>query len=281
MARIADGFFNWCLFVLRTYFNFGFFLLLTGSILAGQTPAHPENRTERTRQFLGLPPPPDPAAAARGQKTFVQTCGFCHGANATGAEGPDLIRSSVVLHDEKGDLIGQVVLKGRPDGGMPAFPSMTVDQIGDIAAFLHMRVEEAANRAGYKILNVVTGDPKRGEAFFDANCKSCHSPTGDLAHIASKFQPVDLQAQFLYPSRSAAQPTVKITPADGRVITGKLKYIDDFNVSIWNPSGEFVSWPRSQVKVQIEDPLQGHRDLLSKYTNQDMHNILAYLETLK
>ncbi len=76
---------------------------------------------ERGREFLGLGPTADPAAAARGQKTFSQNCAFCHGQNATGAEGPDLVRSAVVLHDEKGETIGPVVLKGRPDRGMPSF----------------------------------------------------------------------------------------------------------------------------------------------------------------
>jgi len=256
-------------------------LLITSAALFSQTTTRPQNRVERTRQFLGLPPPPDPAAAARGKKLFVQTCGFCHGANATGAEGPDLVRSSVVLHDEKGDLIGQVVLKGRPDRGMPSFAAMTPEQIGDIAAFLHMRVEEAANRAGYKILNVVTGDPKKGEEFFNSNCKTCHSATGDLAHIASKFQPAELQAQFLYPTESSVQLPVKVTLPNGESVTGKLKREDDFNISIWTSSGDYASWPRDKVKVEISDPLQGHRDLLAKYTDADMHNILAYLETLK
>jgi mono/diheme cytochrome c family protein len=246
-----------------------------------QTNTGPENRMEKGRQFLGLAPPADSVAAARGQKLFVQICGFCHGANATGAEGPDLVRSDIVLHDEHGDLIGQVILKGRPDRGMPSFPNMTADPVLDIAEFLHARVEAAANRYGYRILNVVTGDAKSGEAFFTANCTGCHSATGDLSHIAAKFQPADLQAQFLYPVSPAVEPQATITLAGGEKISGKLKRIDDFNISIWTSSGEYASWPRDAGKVQILDPLQRHRDLLPKYANTDMHNVLAYLETLK
>jgi cytochrome c oxidase cbb3-type subunit 3 len=270
--------------------KFAALLALAVLPLAGRQAA-PDARTERGRQFLGLAPPADPAAAARGQQLFMQNCAFCHGANATGAEGPDLLRSTIVLHDEKGETIAPVLLKGRPDQGMPSFAVLTPAQIYDLAEFLHRRVEEAANRFGYKIQNVVTGDPKAGQAFFNSagHCSGCHSPTGDLAHVASKFAPPDLQAQFLYPTgapgeapkRNPLTPRVKINLPSGETVVGALKRIDDFDVSIWDPSGTYRSWPRAEVKVEIDDPLAVHRELLSKYTDADMHNILAYLETLK
>ncbi|MGH7249250.1 MAG: c-type cytochrome, partial [Pseudomonadota bacterium] len=250
-------------------------------------------RAERTREFLGLGPPPDPAAAARGEKIYSANCAFCHGAKAYGAEGPDLIRSTVVLHDEKGELIGQVVLKGRPEKGMPSFPSFTEAQISDIAAFLHLRVEMAANRGLYKVENVVVGDAKAGEAYFNGagRCNTCHSPTGDLAHIATKFSPADLQARFLYPSSSGrfgsgggtrpAPTEVTVTLASGQSIAGTLKRLDDFDVSLYDSAGVYHSWPRERVKVEVQDPLAAHRELLDKYTDTDMHNLLAYLVTLK
>jgi cytochrome c oxidase cbb3-type subunit III len=248
-----------------------------------------QSRLQRGREFLGLGPVPDQAAAARGEKVFVATCGFCHGSNASGAEGPNLIRSTLVLHDEKGELIGPFLHKGRPDRGMPSFPNLTDAQTYDIAEFLHERVEEATNRFGYKIQNVVTGNAAEGKAFFDSHCSQCHSPTGDLAHIAAKVEPPDLQALFLYPSQRISAngekttvPTeVTVTLASGETVSGTLKRIDDFNISMYDSSGEYHSWPRSEVKVDIKDPLAGHRELLAQYTDADMHNILAYLETLK
>ena len=39
--------------------------------------------------------------------------------------------------------------------------------------------------------------------------------------------------------------------------------------------------PEHNIKVEVQDPLAEHVELLKKYTNADMHNILAYLETLK
>jgi cytochrome c oxidase cbb3-type subunit III len=243
------------------------------------------NRVERGREFLGLGPKADPVAAARGQKTFSATCAFCHGENATGGEGPDLVRSTLVLHDEKGELIGEVVSKGRPERGMPAFPSLTHDQLSDLAQFLHFRVDAAANRFGYKMQNVVTGNRAAGKTFFDAHCTGCHSVEGDLAHIASKFEPADLQAQFLYPSVKAedkkAQVTVTVTLPSGQTVTGRLKTIDDFTVSLWNEQGDYLSFDRSAARVELHDPLSGHRKVLAEYDNASMHNVLAYLVTLK
>src|SRR5690242_1002060 len=156
----------------------------------------------RAGDFLAIGAPHDPAAVARGQKIFVPTCGFCHGTNATGGEsGPDLVRSIIVLHDNNGSTIGPVVLKGRPSKGMPAFSSMTPEQISDIAAFLKSRTQAAANRMEYKIQNIVTGDAQQGQAFFNGpgKCNTCHSPTGDLARIADKYDAVQLQSKMLYP----------------------------------------------------------------------------------
>ena len=230
---------------------------------------------------MGLGPPPDAEAAGRGEQLFARNCAFCHGAKANGAEGPDLIRSAVVLHDEKGETIGQVVLKGRPERGMPAFP-FTSAQVYDIAEFLHMRVELTANRGTYQTLNIVTGNAKAGEAYFASHCASCHSASGDLAHVAGKYQPPELQSAFLYPSSKAHAP-VKVTVSlpSGQSVTGNLKRMDDFTVSMNDSNGDYHAWPIDTVKVNIEDPLAGHRELLDKYSDTDMHNILAYLVTFK
>ena len=230
-------------------------------------------------RLLGLAPPADPEAAARGQKVYAQACAFCHGPNATGAEGPDLLRSAIVLHDDKGETIGPF-LQRPADKGMPAFANMTESQAHDVAEFLHMRVEVAANRFGYKLQNIVTGDPKSGEAYFSSQCKNCHSPTVDLAHIG-KTDPADLQTRFLYPDRGNTKVSVTITLPGGETVKGTLKRIDDFDVSLVDTTGEYHSFSRSSVKITMKDPLQAHRDLLAKYTDADMHNILAYLVTLK
>ena len=152
-----------------------------------------------------------PEVLDRGQKLYQANCSFCHGANAKGGEsGPNLVRSLVVLHDEHGAQIGQVVLNGRPDKGMPKFP-FNNQQISDISAFLHDKVRAAALRGTYQILNIVTGDPKQGEAYFNGpgGCSGCHSVTGDLAHIASKMDPVDLQQKIVMPRQGRGRGSVE------------------------------------------------------------------------
>lgn len=245
-----------------------------------------------TREFLGLGPAPDATAAARGEKLFAPNCAFCHGEKARGAEGPNLVRSALVLHDEKGELIGPAVTKGFPDKGMPAFPNFAEGQLYDIAQFLHLQVELVANRGTYKRLNVVTGDAKAGEVYFNGagGCKSCHSPTGDLAKIGAKYQPDQLQTRFIWPGGGgfggggrggARAQKVTVTLAGGQSIPGTLKQMDDINISIYDASGTYRSWPREGLKVDLEDHLVGHRQLLDKYTDADMHNLTAYLVTLK
>src|SRR6266403_1703727 len=143
------------------------------------------------------------ASAERGRKEFVQSCGFCHGADATGARGPDLMRSPLVAHDVKGDQIGPVIRQGRPDKGMPAMP-LSDAHILDIATFLHARAAEAARSAGepkaYPVEKLLTGNAEAGKAFFNGagGCTKCHSVTGDLAGVASKHSsPIELEARML------------------------------------------------------------------------------------
>jgi len=239
-----------------------------------------------TREFLGLGPAPDAAAAKKGDPLYKQNCSTCHGDNARGSQGPDLTRSVVVLHDEKDEEIGPVIKSGRPSAGMPAFPQLSADDIHNISQFLKMQVELAANRGTYgstygDLRNKVTGDPAAGAAFFKTNCVSCHSATGDLAKIGSKFQQAaQLQSRFLWPTTPG--PTkATVTAPSGEKVTGNLVKNDDFIVSLRDASGEFHEWPKDKVKVEVEDKMQGHRALLAKYSNADIHNMTAYLVTLK
>lgn len=238
----------------------------------------------------------DAATLEAGKKTFTANCAFCHGSNAKGGEsGPDLLRSLLVLHDENGASIGQVVLNGRPDKGMPKF-NMSSEQISQIAAFLHDSVRAAAERGGYKILNIVVGDPKAGEAYFNGagQCNTCHSVTGDLAHIGSKDEPVEIQQKIVMPRERRYGPraapetpgeaiTATVTLPSGESLTGRLEHIDDFSVSLIDSSGDYHSFPRigETPKIELHDPMKGHIALLSKYTDSDIHNLTAYLVTLK
>ncbi len=135
----------------------------------------------------------DAAQVARGEKTFGEKCASCHRANARGGTGKgiaeiDLLRSPMVLDDLNGREIGEFLKFGRPEKNMPKF-DLTTEENSDIAAFLHRQIVAASERGTYVRLNVLSGDPKAGEAFFNGpvgKCNTCHSAAGDMKGLAAK-----------------------------------------------------------------------------------------------
>ncbi|GAC1701783.1 MAG: hypothetical protein NVS9B4_05740 [Candidatus Acidiferrum sp.] len=220
----------------------------------------------------------------RGHKQFQQACGFCHGPDATGARGPDLVRSPIVAHDVKGDQIGEIIRHGRPEKGMPPLP-LSDQQVTEIAEYLHARAAEAVKSARipqeYPVEKLLTGNVEAGKTYFNGpgGCKNCHSPSGDLATIARKYSPMDLQAKMFYPG--GEHSIAVVTLPTGEQIKGSLSHIDEFEIALRDGSGWYRSFPRDRVKVEVQDPLAAHRDLLPKFTQKDFHNLFAYLETLK
>jgi cytochrome c oxidase cbb3-type subunit 3 len=223
----------------------------------------------------------------RGSAFFKRSCAMCHGTEAMGGVGPNLVQSSLVRHDEKGDQIAPVIQEGRVDKGMPAFPLLDSAQVSDIVAFLHARIEVASISSsnglagGYSLKQLLTGNSEAGKQYFNevGKCATCHSPTGDLAGIANKYSPAELEARFLYPPDDNVTATVSLP--SGKEIQGKLLHLDAFYVAIIKEDGWYRSWSLQKAKVQVKDPLAGHLELLSKYTDKDIHNVFAYLETLK
>jgi cytochrome c oxidase cbb3-type subunit 3 len=189
-----------------------------------------------------------------------------------------------VAHDVKGDLIGDVIRHGRPDKGMPAMP-LTDAQVSDIAAFLHARAAEALRSSGlprgYPAERLLTGNAEAGKTFFNGpgGCNKCHSPTGDLDKVASKYSPIELEAHMLYPGGRHA--TAVVTLPSGEQIKGPVVHVDDFEIGLRDPSGWYRAFSREHVKVELQDPLTAHQEMLGKLTQVDVHNLFAYLETLK
>jgi mono/diheme cytochrome c family protein len=251
-------------------------------------------------QQQALTPVTDTAAVERGQKLLVDQCGFCHGANARGGSGgPDLTRSILVQADEGGKQLGEFLAMGRPDKGMPKF-DMPPAEVSDLASFLHSAIYQNSNRRLYKILDIVVGDAKAGEAYFNGagRCNSCHSPSKDLKGVGAKYQPATLQGRLLLPrgrERAPGSPpvplyadptglTVTVTPPSGEPVSGGLVRLTDFEVTLYDAGGgRMRSWLRNgdTPKVVVIDPLQAHMDHLTKWTDADMHNMTAYLASLK
>ena len=240
---------------------------------------------------------------ARGQQIYAGTCRACHGPDLRGGDmgGPNLLRSQLVLNDQNGELIQPVVLNGRQNPGMPVMPPLPlpVDDIKAVAAYIHSVAATARGQGapppGAEVeLNIVVGDANAGKAYFASKCASCHSTTGDLAGIASRVaSPVELQNTWVggggrgrgtstgAPSRR--ETTATVTLASGEKVTGRLLRIDEFLVLVGLPDGTSRSFRRvgDVPKVEITDPLDGHKKLWMALTDKDMHDVTAYLVTVK
>lgn len=239
-------------------------------------------------------PKPDPAAVARGQKLFLTNCSFCHAADATGASGPDLLRSPYVLRDQHGESIGPVVHAGRPSvhGGpaMPAFAALTDSQIADISAFLRARIQAAADRFDYDITGLMTGNAQAGAAYFNGagQCATCHTVTPGgkqtLAGLAGHLTPPQLLKRLAYPApaRGAVYETVTVTLPGGGTVAGDLIHQGEFNLVLRDAEGWQRTIPLTPgVQVAVHDPLAFHKAQIGKYSDAELHDLLAYLEKLK
>lgn len=240
-------------------------------------------------------PPADPAVVERGRGLFSVNCAFCHGSDARGGEGgPNLIRSQMLLNDKNGEGIMAIVQNGRPEGGMPKF-NFTAAQVADIAAFIHTIPVGGRDPARQAPIDVVVGNAAAGKTFFAAKCGTCHSATGDLKGIATKIaDPKSLQQTWIMPnagrggrgapaSVNVPPTTATVTLGSGQKVEGRLGRIDDFLVTLTDSEGKLRSFPRKgdNPRVEVHDPMQPHLDLLPVYTDKDIHDVTAYLVTLK
>lgn len=246
-------------------------------------------------------PPGDPVAIERGKQLYGIACRSCHGADLRGGDmgGPNLLRSDVMLNDKAGETLRPVVRGSRAASGMPAIDLPDAD-IPAVAAYIHSVLATAQGqgappRGEPVTLNVLVGDAAAGQAYFAAKCGACHSPTGDLRGIGTRV-PDAMRLQNLWVGGGTDRPneepggpprrrdaTVRVTPAGGAMVEGRLDRIDDFSVTLILADGTRRTFRRAGdiPRVEITDPLAAHKSMLQTYTDRDMHNVTAYLVTLK
>jgi len=261
-------------------------LLVDLAVAPAQMPAANTQTPSRLRRGTVLVPKAYPPALVQdGSAVFQQNCSFCHGRDAGGGEsGPDLTRSEMVTEDVNGDKIGAMVRQGRPEKGMPRF-NFSDRQIASLTAFIHTQQNHAltkkGDRKGVDVSDLQTGNAQAGEQYFNGpgGCATCHSPTGDLAGIATRYHGLKLEEQMLYPEN--AKSKVTITLASGQTLSGTLAYLDEFTVGLIDATGVYRSSRTSDVKYQIDAPVNAHIDLFSRYSDADIHNLMAYLQTLR
>jgi cytochrome c oxidase cbb3-type subunit III len=249
-------------------------------------------------------PPGDPAMIERGRGLYAVNCTACHGADLRGGQlgGPNLLRSLVVLNDQRGELILPIVRGSRAERGMPALPIPDND-VEALAEYIHSVLAASGGQGSPPPSdapppNIVVGDASAGQAFFAAKCSSCHSPSQDLQGIATRIpDPKALQNTWVSggavggrggrgpsPVGRVRKPiTATVTLPSGERVTGRLLRIDHFIVGLEQADGTQRSFRRDGAvpKVEIEDPLAPHKALLTALTEKDMHDVTAYLVTLK
>ena len=251
---------------------------LASAILAAASIAAAQDAAPAPKAF--------PAAVVEaGAARFIQQCGFCHGRDAGGGEdGPDLTRSKLVADDRDGNQIAPVVRNGRPEKGMPRF-TVSDREIDELVAYIKTRKtiaeSQKGGRRGVDAADLQTGDAAAGKLYFNGagKCSSCHSPTGDLAGVAKRFEGLKLEQRFLYPRDTKAK--IVVTLPSGETVSGVLAYQDEFNIALTDASGRYRAWAVNRVKFTVDAPAEAHADLLARYTDDDIHNLMAYLQTLK
>ena len=230
----------------------------------------------------------DPASADRGAKIYSSNCARGHGDDARGTQaGPDMLRSEAVLRDRREVLHGKELgplLRTLPQHNF----KFDDRQLGDLSQFFTQVINKIL-RSGYndQPTGLLSGDPKAGEAYFNGagGCNKCHSPTGNLAGVAKKYTTAALQQKFLFPGsgfRVASKLQVAVKLRGGKTYTGDMVRIDDFNVTLRGTDGVSRTFSRTPgTVVTTVDPFAAHEALLDKYTDADIHNLTAYLDTLK
>jgi cytochrome c oxidase cbb3-type subunit 3 len=237
---------------------------------------------------------------------YESNCAACHGIDLRGGQqgGPNLLRSQTLLSDKAGELVAPIVTGGRPNppAGAPPMPPFPLppDDIKAIAEYLHSVLAQAGAQGrppqGEMVLpeKVLVGDQAAGQTFFAEKCSSCHSVTGDLRGVASRVpDPRELQNLWVSGGGSggrggrgggSARPvTVTVRPASGAAVEGRLVRMDDFLVTLIESNGARRTIVRNgdDPKIELKDPADAHKKLVPALADKDMHNVTAYLWTIK
>lgn len=274
----------------RTIWISAALLAAASCLAAAQQGARAQSPASQRPPQTATPQSYPPEQVQAGQARFGSQCGFCHGRDTAGGEtGPDLTRSILVAEDVRGDKIGPLVRGGRADKGMPPFDLSEAD-LGAIVAFIHDQKTKAESLGGGRravdVSDLQTGDADAGRLYFNGagGCAKCHSPAGDLAGLANRFEGLQLLQRMLYPTSgrpAPVPPKITVTLPSGETVSGSLAGRDEFTIALTDSAGSRRSWTTDEVKFAVDDPLTAHFDQLGKYTDNDMHNVYAYMETLR
>ncbi len=248
-----------------------------------------------TSSFNSAPmrPPEDPKVVARGKAVYDKSCASCHGSDLRGSTSgnPDLLRSQPGLTDKHGENLVPIMLGTAPDFANHKIAISNDDALA-VAAYVRSILAQIGSQGrppgeSSRSPNILVGDATQGQQYFTAHCASCHSVDGDLKGFGKKVStPKALQSAWLRGTHLGVTPpaiTATVTEAGKPEIKGELIHIDDFLVTLKMQDGSTATFRRSGAvpKVVVHDPLEAHRNLLPTYSDKDIHDVTAYLVTLK
>lgn len=249
-------------------------------------------------------PAADPAVVAAGKALWDASCGKCHASDLRGTPtGINLVRSQMVLDDQHGEIVGKF-LQNSHAKGQAAKTDWNADQLLAVATYMHtfQNYRSIVMPPDINGAILAVGNAKAGETYFGAHCASCHSVTGDLKGVGTKYaEPRTLQNALVAGGggggrggRGGADPTaaeaasrrtvtVTVTMPDGKKYEGRQILRDDFLVTLVDQDGVQRTIRRNGdvPKVEVHDPMKAHRDMLLTLQDEDIHNLTAYLVTVK
>jgi cytochrome c oxidase cbb3-type subunit 3 len=233
----------------------------------------------------------------RGQTLYSANCAGCHAEDMRGVigKGNNLLRSAVAMDDQHGELIIANLAKHNPPVTLVGADGVAASEyIHSVLATMGSQGSPPGRNPVGLQLNVLVGDAQAGKTYFDAHCASCHSITGDLKGIGSKYDdPRALQNAWVAGSaggggrgggRGGGKATV--TMQNGQKLEGSIVREDDFLVVLALPDStrRYMPIVNGWPKVDVEDPQAAHKKMILELDdphNKNMHDVTAYLATVK
>jgi len=226
--------------------------------------------------------------ASPGKQKYQALCVGCHGEDGSGGgHGPgflDVRRPRATSREAVRDLI----LKGIPDAGMPAF-KIPEDQASAIAAHV-MALKQPASEGA--IGAAAAGDAAGGERFFNGkgNCASCHMVYGrggflgpDLSNLGRERRLAQIEQSLRDPGaparggregRRTPYRAVTVRLGNGQTFRGLAKNESAFDLQLLSTDGTLHLFTKDQISEIVRE-----RSLMPKVqaSPDEMHGLIAYL----
>jgi len=242
--------------------------------------------TAQEQRSETLPPGKNPHLGNResirqGMVLYRTRCADCHGLDASGYRGPDLVTAIAGgLTDER---LFQTIRKGVPGTEMPPTNSPDDDVLLLIAYLRNLGTTTPPERP--------IGNAENGAKLFASQCASCHRVAGrggrigpDLTRIgiarsrAALVREVRTPSEWIEPNFE----TVTLVTKDGQRIRGTKKNEDVFSIQVMDTRERIQGY----LKSNLQDVIYEKTSLMPEYgpgrlSDNDLNDVIGYLSTLR